>query len=131
MILNWYLLHITVIFIFKNILKYEFLHWTMPFIWGIPKITSTQAGVTIHIRSHNKMFHFGRSSRSSWARQCSLKYTKKLGQVFTKRKRPREKGIKDQEYTIVTNGCATLVYYSRDKVRARWKKKEGLTNCHR
>ncbi len=60
-----------------------------------------------------------------------LNTLKKLGQVFAKRKRPKEKEIKDQEYTIVTNGCATLVYYSRDKVRAKAEKKGGLTNCHR
>jgi hypothetical protein len=59
-----------------------------------------------------------------------LNALKKLGQVFAKGKRPKEKEINDQEYTIVTNGCATLVYYSRDKVRTKAEKKRGVTNCH-
>ncbi len=54
-----------------------------------------------------------------------LNTLKKLGQVFTKRKRPRKKEMKDEEYTIVTNRCATLVYYSRDKVRTKVEKKKG------
>jgi hypothetical protein len=54
-----------------------------------------------------------------------LNTLKKLGQVFTKRKRPRKKEMKDEEYTIVTNRCATLVYYSREKVRTKAEKKKG------